>query len=75
MVENGGSFPIAFGDGFDGSEHGSTGKDRALGEGGDLDSAAASHCSGFWLNLSGENRQQRGFASSIEPDDAEPVAR
>ncbi|CAB4998388.1 unannotated protein [freshwater metagenome] len=75
MVENSGSFPIAFGDGFDGCEHGATRKDRALGECGDLNSASSPYSSGFRLDLSSENREQRGFAGSIEPDDAEPVAR
>jgi hypothetical protein len=59
MVKYGGSFPIAFGDSFNGSEHGSTRKDGALGECGNLNSASSSHSSGFRFDLSGENGQQR----------------
>jgi hypothetical protein len=59
MVKDGGSFPIAFGDSFDGSEHSSTRKDRPLGQCGNLNSASSSYSAGFRLDLSGENGQQR----------------
>jgi hypothetical protein len=59
MVKNRSSLPIAFGNSFDGSEHGSTGEFRSLGERGDLNSASSSYRSRFRLDLSSENRQQR----------------